>query len=121
MCIIQDDGHFLLITLYIDDMLFINNSKDVICDLKSELLTQFYMKVLGVKKYILGMDIKRDIVDIRIWLRLSKYLNYMLQCFCMVNCRTLSVLIFMGTKHIFKQDLATLAEMEDMDFLIMPM
>jgi hypothetical protein len=34
----QDGGHFLVITLYVDDMLFFGNSKDVICDLKSQLL-----------------------------------------------------------------------------------
>ena len=31
----QDWGHFLVITLYVDDMLFLGNSQDVIHDLKS--------------------------------------------------------------------------------------
>jgi hypothetical protein len=34
----HDSGHFLVITLYIDDMLFFGNSKDVISDLKSHIL-----------------------------------------------------------------------------------
>jgi hypothetical protein len=54
----QNGGHLLVITLYVDDMLYFSNSKDVIYDLKSHLSTQFDMKELGVAKYILGMYIK---------------------------------------------------------------
>jgi hypothetical protein len=61
----HDGGHFLVITLYVDDMLFFGNSKDVICDLKSQLSTQFDMKDLGATKYILGMEIKRDRENIK--------------------------------------------------------
>jgi len=56
----QDGGHFLVITLYVDDMVFFGNNKDVICDLKSRLLIQFDIKDLGGIKYILGMNITRD-------------------------------------------------------------
>jgi hypothetical protein len=40
----HDGGHFLVITIYVDDMLYFGNIKDVICDLKSYLLAQFDMK-----------------------------------------------------------------------------
>jgi len=57
----QDDGHFLAITLYVDDIIFVSNNKDVICDLQSQVLAQFDIKDLGDAKYILGMKIMRDI------------------------------------------------------------
>jgi hypothetical protein len=56
----QDSGHFLVITLYIDDVLFFGNDVDVISDLKSQHSTRFDMKDLGVANYILGMETGRD-------------------------------------------------------------
>jgi len=93
----QHGHHFLVITLYIDVMLLFGNNKDVICEWKSHLLAQFDMD-LGVAKYILGMDIKRYRVNQRLWLSENKYVNLILQHFCIANCRPLSVLISMGTK-----------------------
>jgi hypothetical protein len=40
----QVGGHFLVITIYVDVMLYFGNIKDVICDLKCYLLAQFDMK-----------------------------------------------------------------------------
>ena len=61
LCVLQQDGgHFLVITLYVDDMLFFGNNKDVICDLKCQILLQFEIKSLGDTKYILGMEIMRE-------------------------------------------------------------
>jgi hypothetical protein len=74
----QDGGHFLVITLYVDDMVFFGNNKDVICDLKSHLSTQFDMKDLAAANYILGMEIKRDRENKNLWLSQSKYVNSML-------------------------------------------
>jgi hypothetical protein len=62
----QDGDHFLFITLYVDDIMFFGNSKDVICNLKSQFLVQFDMKGLGDTKYILWMEIKRDRLNKRI-------------------------------------------------------
>jgi hypothetical protein len=67
----HDSGYFLVITLYVDDMLFFGDSKDVIDDLKPQLPAQFHTKDLGVAKYILGMEIMRDRVNIKLWLSWS--------------------------------------------------
>ena len=96
-------SHLLVITLYVDDMLFFGNSKDVICDLKSKLSTQFDKKDLGVEKYILEMEIKRKRANRKLWLGQSKYVNYVLQCFHMTYCKTLSVPISMGTKILVEK------------------
>lgn len=57
-----------MIVLYVDDMLFIGNSKRKISDLKSQLATQFEMKDLGADIYILGIEIIRDRASKNIWM-----------------------------------------------------
>jgi hypothetical protein len=93
----HDGGHFLVISLYVDDMLFFGNEKDLIHDLKSQLSTQFD-KDLGVAKYILGVDIRRDGENQNILLIYSKFVNSMIQHFHVADYRPLSVTISMGTK-----------------------
>jgi hypothetical protein len=97
-------------------MLFFGSSKDVIYDLKSQLSIQLY-KDFGDEKYILGMKIRRDRENKNLWLIHSKYVNSMLQHFCMEYCRPLSVLIYMGTKILVDQCHTTPIEMEDRDFI----
>ena len=52
--------HVIYFILYVDDMLLIGNDKEIIQVLKTKLFSKFDMKDLGVAKYILGMEIKRD-------------------------------------------------------------
>jgi hypothetical protein len=61
-------GHILVITLYVDDRLFLGNSKNVIHDLKSYISAQFDMKDSKVAKYILEIEIDRDRLNINFWL-----------------------------------------------------
>ena len=55
--LIGDRGIYLV--LYVDDMLLVQNDKEIIQDLKNHLFSKFDMKDLGVATYILGMEIKR--------------------------------------------------------------
>ena len=45
----------IYLVLYVDDMLLIGNDKEIIQDLKTQLLSKFDMKDLGATNYILGM------------------------------------------------------------------
>jgi hypothetical protein len=49
-------------------MLLIGNSMDAIEEVKKQLYSKFDMKDLGVVKFILGMEIKRDQESIKLWL-----------------------------------------------------
>ena len=64
----KDWVHFLFITLYVDDMLFFGNNKNVNHDLKSYLKEKFDMKDLGDRKYILWSEIMSDRGNTNIWL-----------------------------------------------------
>ena len=54
------DNFYIILLLYVDDMLIAGSSIDEINNLKKQLSKQFAMKDLGVAKQILGMKIIRD-------------------------------------------------------------
>ena len=54
------DGSFIYLLLYVDDMLIASRNQGEICILKAQLSKEFEMKDLGEAKKILGMEIVRD-------------------------------------------------------------
>jgi hypothetical protein len=55
-----DDGSFIFLLLYVDDMLIAAKSIVEVNKLKVLLSKEFDMKDLGATKKILGMEIRRD-------------------------------------------------------------
>ena len=51
------DDKFIILLLYVDDMLIVGQDADMIQKLKRELSRMFDMKDLGNAKHILGMEI----------------------------------------------------------------
>jgi hypothetical protein len=60
--------HLIYLVLYVDDMLLIGNNKEIIQDVKTYLSSKFDMKDLGAANFILGMEIKRDQENMKLWL-----------------------------------------------------
>ena len=60
--------HVIYLVFFVDDMLLVGNDKEIIQDLKTQLSSKFNMKDLGAANYILGMEIKRDQENRKIWL-----------------------------------------------------
>ena len=54
------DGDFIILLLYVDDMLVAGPNKDRVQELKAQLARDFDMKDLGLANKILGMQIHRD-------------------------------------------------------------
>ena len=54
------DGYFIYLFLYVDDMLIASKNSEEIEKLKARLNKEFEMKDLGEAKKILGMKIIRD-------------------------------------------------------------
>jgi Reverse transcriptase (RNA-dependent DNA polymerase) len=48
----------LIIALYVDDMIFMGNSKRLIDEFKREMKLEFEMIDLGMMRYFLGLEIK---------------------------------------------------------------
>jgi hypothetical protein len=58
--------------LYVDDMP-VGNDMDFIKEVKSHLSSKFDMKDISDANFILGMEIKRDHANMKLWLYQRKY------------------------------------------------
>jgi hypothetical protein len=63
-----DDGSYIFLLLYVDDMLIAARSMKEINKLKALLSREFDMKDLGATKKILEMEIPRDRDAKKLWL-----------------------------------------------------
>lgn len=84
------DNDFIILLLYVDDMLVAGPNKDRVQELKAQLAREFDMKDLGPANKILGMQIHRDRKDRKIWLSQKNYLKKILRRFNMQDCKPIS-------------------------------
>ncbi|KAH9682249.1 hypothetical protein KPL71_027276 [Citrus sinensis] len=85
-----EDNDFIILLLYVDDMLVAGPNKDRIQELKVQLAREFEMKDLGPANKILGMQIHRDRNNRKIWLSQKNYLKKLLRRFNMQDCKSIS-------------------------------
>ncbi|KAE8706559.1 hypothetical protein F3Y22_tig00110392pilonHSYRG00193 [Hibiscus syriacus] len=86
----SDDNDFVILLLYVDDMLVAVPNKDHIEELNAQLAREFEMKDLGSANKILGMQIHRDRSNRKIWLSQKNYLKKILSRFNMQDCKPIS-------------------------------
>ena len=79
----QVGEHFIYIVLYVDDMLLVGNNMEVIKEVKMHLSSKFDMKDLSATSLILGMEIKRNRANRKLWLNERKYIETILHRFNM--------------------------------------
>ena len=72
------------------------------------------MKDLGAASLILGMEIKRNHVDRKLWLNQRKYIETILHMFNMQECKPVKVPIPVGVRLSVEQCLKTQEEEEGM-------
>jgi hypothetical protein len=70
--------HLIYLVLYVDGMLLVGNNKEVIQDVKTQLSSKFDMRYLGAANFILGMEIKRALKNMKLWLNQRKYVETIL-------------------------------------------
>ena len=85
------DGNFIILLLYVDDILIIGQHKTKIAILKNVLSKSFAMKDIGPAKQILGMKVIRDCSKKLIWLSQEKYIEKVLKRFNMDKAKPVSV------------------------------
>ena len=81
------DNDFIILLLYIDDMLIIGHDSSKTDRLKRELSKSFSMKDLGSMKQILGMKISRDRKNRKLWLSQESYIEKVLERFNMSKAK----------------------------------
>ncbi|KAL2226511.1 UNVERIFIED_CONTAM: Retrovirus-related Pol polyprotein from transposon TNT 1-94 [Sesamum indicum] len=81
------DEFFIILLLYVDDMLIAGSNVKEINRLKDQLSRKFDMKDLGEARQILGMKITRDKGTGKLWLSQSDYIEKVLCRFKMENTK----------------------------------
>jgi hypothetical protein len=84
------NGKFIIILLYVDDMLIVGQDANMVGSLKKELFKSFDMKDLGPARQILGMQILRDRKAKKLWLSQEKYIERVLERFNMKHAKLVS-------------------------------
>ena len=87
----QNDGSYIILLLYVDDMLVAGSNMQEINVLKRKLANSFAMKDLGAAKQILGMRITRDRKNHKLTLSQSEYIQKVLKRFNMQNAKPVSI------------------------------
>src|ERR1044072_9747667 len=85
-----DDGSYIFLLLYVDDMLIVANHWNDFNDLKVKLSKEFDMKDLGDAKKILGIEILRDRSAKKLWLSQKNYVEDGLKRFDMSRSKPVS-------------------------------
>ena len=84
------DNSYIILLLYVDDMLIAGSSIEENNNLKKQLSKQFAMKNLGATKQILGMKIIRDKANGTLKLSQSEYVKKVLSRFNMNEAKPMS-------------------------------
>ncbi|KAL9257971.1 Retrovirus-related Pol polyprotein from transposon TNT 1-94-like protein [Drosera capensis] len=79
------DGNFIILLLYVDDMLIVGKDISRIDTLKKQLGESFAMKDMGPAKQILGIRIMHDRKEKKLWLSQKHYVERVLQRFRIGN------------------------------------
>jgi hypothetical protein len=87
---ILEDGSYIFLLLYVDDMLIAAKSMCEVNRLKSLLHKEFEMKDLGAAKKILGMEIHKDRGARKLWLSQKNYIRKVLEKFSMLDAKPVS-------------------------------
>jgi hypothetical protein len=114
----QVGNHFIYVVLYVNDMLLVGNNMDVIKEVKSHLSSKFVMKDIGVANFVLGMEIKRDHANMKLWLNQIKYVETILQRFNMHGSKSIKVPIPIGVNLSTDQCPKTQEEEEYMSHVL---
>ena len=82
-----EDGSFVYLLLYVDDMLIAAKNMSEIQVLKKQLSDEFEMKDLDATKKILGMKIQRDRTSKKVYLSQKGYIDKVLERFGMQKAK----------------------------------
>jgi len=78
---------YIILLLYVDDVLVVGHDKNLINKLKKDLGSRFAMKILGPAQQILGMDIIRDRKERKLCLSQERYIEKVLDRFNMKDAK----------------------------------
>ncbi|KAL4362450.1 hypothetical protein GQ457_04G012430 [Hibiscus cannabinus] len=92
----QGKNDFLIVSLYVDDLLVTGNSSNMVLSFKEEMKKKFEMTDLGLMNYFLGMEVHQG--EDGIFISQRKYANDVLKKFKMQNCKPVSTPLVVNEK-----------------------
>ncbi|CAL1407137.1 unnamed protein product [Linum trigynum] len=87
---------FLMVCLYVDDLIYTGTSQHMIEEFKSVMMKEFEMTDLGLMKYFLGIQVKQSPGEI--FISQEKYTEDMLKRFHMATCKPISTPMALNEK-----------------------
>ena len=105
---------FLVLSLYVDDLLMIGNNVEYIKEIKGWLSSKFEMKDMGEATYILGVNISKDRSKNLVSLLQEPYIKKILERFKIQDCKPIDTPMEKGDTLSRKLCPKTLEENEQM-------
>jgi len=85
----EANGHYLVVLVYVDDILIVSTHDEAVVELKSQLSSAFQLRDLGPPKFFLGIEIARN--DQGITLNQRKYVLDLLTATGFSDCKPSSI------------------------------
>ncbi|GKV01270.1 hypothetical protein SLEP1_g13835 [Rubroshorea leprosula] len=89
-------GGFMLVCLYVDDLIFTGNNANMFEEFKKAMTQEFEMTDIGLMSYYLGIEVKQN--EDGIFISQEAYAKKVLEKFEMANCKPVSTPIACGTR-----------------------
>ena len=97
----SDNGLFIALLVYVDDVIIASNNQEAIVELKTKLNNHFKLKDLGDVKYFLGLEIAKSSTGICVSQR--KYVLDLLSDFGYLGCKPASTPIEANIKFFMDE------------------
>ena len=97
MCIYKrSEKFFVILSLYVDDILLAGNDKEYLLSIKEWLSSNFEMKDMGEAEFILNVKIQRDRSKRLLSLSQESYVEKVLERFNMSTCKPIDTPVAKG-------------------------
>ena len=94
----KSESSFIILPLYVDDILFATNDRELLNKVKIELSEKFVMKDMDEASYVLEIQILKDRKSRMLNINKEKYLHSTLKMFGMQNCAPAPTLYVYGKR-----------------------
>ena len=110
--VLRKEKDFIIILVYVDDLLHISNSNAMVTEYKENMKKRFSMKDLGKLEYILGMRVIHDKERGKVTLSQKLYINDMLEKVGMTDCNPVATPMMTKQQLIKNPDQARASDIE---------
>ncbi|KZV55553.1 hypothetical protein F511_23512 [Dorcoceras hygrometricum] len=93
----KEDGYFLFVCIYVDDLIFTGNSSRMFDDFKKAMAREFEMSDMGLMSYYLGIQVRQT--EENIFVSQEGYAKEVLKKFNMLNCKPVNTPMQFGTNY----------------------